>query len=331
MDKKDVKKLLELIKKAENIMITTHITPDVDAIGSTVGLYWILKGMGKKKVEMVLEDTPPANTSFLEGTDRVRKVSSLSDEISKYDLVFLLDANTSKRYSRSLFATSDTGNPKQKIVRIDHHASKTDLNIDLSFVENDTASTAEILFKIFNEETTISSQSANALLAGVYDDTHSFSIRGVTKETFEIAAALIALGGDIDEIAEKINTYSEEILKATKAVVDNLQFDKKGKYSYTYISRDIYEELNMDGMKMDTVMNLIIDMLLGREGYRWGFLVRPDGPKSTKISFRARTGAQNVRKIAEKLGGGGHDEAAGANFLDIEDPYEAVAKVRKTV
>lgn len=327
MDKKDIKKLLQLIEKAENIMVTAHITPDVDAIGSTIGLYWILKSLKKKNVDMVLEDKFPENTSFLEGSDRIQQ-SRLSEVTAKYDLVFLLDSNTIKRYSRDLF---EPGEGKQKLVRIDHHASKTDINADLSFIESDTASTAEIIFKIFADKVPISSQIANALLAGVYDDTHSFSIRGVSKETFEIAAALVEKGGNIDVIAEKINTYSEQILNAVKAVVNNLQFDKNKKYSYTYISRDLYEFLKMDGTKMDIVMNLMIDILLGREGYRWGFLVRPDGEKATKVSLRSRTGAQNVRRIAEKLGGGGHDEAAGANFSDMEDPYEAVAKVRKAL
>lgn len=322
----DTKELFKLIKDAKKIMITTHQTPDFDAIGSSIGLFWILKSLGKKNVDIIIEDEQPFDVDFLEGLSRVQN-KKLPEAIKEFDLLFFLDANTITRFASRQIEFEN----HQKVIRIDHHASESDIDTTLDFVEEDTASTAEIVYKLFKKQADISQAAAKALFAGIYDDTRAFSLNGTNKSTLLIAADLVEKGVKVAEVAEYIFSYDESILNTVKVIINNLKFDKKLKYSYTYISRELYDFLKMDGTKMDVVIDLCINIMLGRKGYNWGFLVRPKSDTSTKISFRSRTDVQNVRKLAEELGGGGHDEAAGATLEDVTDPYEAIAIIRKKI
>ncbi|MBN1331822.1 bifunctional oligoribonuclease/PAP phosphatase NrnA [Candidatus Dojkabacteria bacterium] len=326
MNKTEIESLLALIKKAKNISIITHLNPDADAIGSSLALYWILKSLKKENVRLVLEDRQPFNFKFLAGLDKFEQFENISEALPDSDLIFVLDVSEIKRFTNNHLEFL----PRQKVVRIDHHSSESDIEAEMEFVDEKNSSTSEIIFSIFNDAAEFDSNVAKALLLGIYDDTNSFAIEHVSKETFEIVAKLLEKGAKVMEIAEAVNTYDQSILNGVKAFVNNLKFDDKYKYSYTYISRDLYEFLGLDGAKIDIIMNLILNIMLGRQGYSWGFLIRPKNGGTTKISFRARSTGQNVRKIAEALGGGGHDQAAGLT-LPTEDPYEVLAKIRNQI
>ncbi len=321
------KELIETINQSANILLTTHLNHDFDAIGSMVGLYWILKGFKDKEITMAVEDSPPHAYSFLEGTKRIIQ-ANLSDSVftQKFDLIIVLDANRKSRITKGDFPLQ----PEQKVVVIDHHIYESDLEAVL-YVRKNYPSTSEIVFELFQEHVDFSVQTAKALLAGIYDDTNGFSTKTVNKNTFEIVAKLIENGAVASEIAEKIKSYDEPVLNAAKVIINNLKFDEQLKYSYSYITKDVYDLLGLNSTQMDILKNLIIDILLGREGYNWGFLVNPDSDaKECKVSFRSRMNGQNVRKVAELLGGGGHDSASGAT-LDTDDPYEALALTRKKI
>lgn len=318
--------LKKLVKNSKKILITSHRDPDFDAVSSVVAVHWILKSMGKTDITMVLENSHPFTSEYIQGSDLIEK-HDLKVNLEKYDLIFLLDANDPSR-----FTTGDlifTG--KQKIIRIDHHPIRSNMQVDLDFSDANQPSTCDIVYKVFKDFVSFSPTIAKALLTGIVDDTKNFSIRGVSKNTFLAAYDLIEAGANIAEISEYLKQYDDSILNAVKEILNNLQFDEKLKYSYSFIPRDVYEENKITDLKMDKITDLVTDFLLGKKDYRWGFLIRPKTAVSTKISLRSRYKAQNVRLIAEHLGGGGHDEAAGATFDDIEDPYEALAITRKKV
>ncbi len=320
----ELKELFELIENAKKVMVTTHLNPDMDAVGSSLGLYWILKSMNKD-VDIVLEDSQPFEETFLEGLNRIQK-ASIGEVVTKYDLIIITDVNHIGRLTRGTLEFR----PEQKVVIIDHHDSDKDIDTSVHIKKN-YSSSSEIIFEIFAGKVDFSIQIAKALLAGIYDDTNGFSISNVSKQTLLTAAQLVEKGAVINEVAEYINSFDETVLNAVKTLINNLQFDKKYKYAFSYITRDLYEFLDLTGPKMDIVMNLTLNILLGNKGYNWGFVVRPSSDNSTKVSLRSRSNGENVRKIAESLGGGGHDQASGATLEDIGDPYEAIAIVRNRI
>ncbi len=322
----DKNEILNLIEKSDNILITTHISPDFDAIGSMLALFWILKSMHAKKISMIIKDPLPFNAKYIEGMDQI-----IQDDISKvevldkFDLIFILDANRKSRLTRSDFEFL----PHQQVVIIDHHMTGADVEATVHIKEN-TSSTGEILYKLFVDEITFSQQIAKSLLTAIYDDTNGFSTKNVGKQTIEIVAHLIELGANISETANFLKTYDEAVLNALKTLINNLSFDDAHKYAYSYITPDVYTLLGLNNSKFDLISNLFMDILLGREGYSWGFIARPDDDNNTKVSFRSRNEEINVRSIAEILGGGGHDAAAGAT-LNTSDVYDTLATTRNAI
>lgn len=325
MDKTAKQDLIELIEKSENILITSHSNPDVDAVGSLLGLFYILKNIGKKSVTLVIDDVQPFNEDFLPGVSRISN-SKLSKEISKKDLVIFLDGGEIRRFTEEKLDFD----PSTQIARIDHHAGESNIQTNVEVVDPEISSTAELVFQIFYEIADIDKNTAICLLAGIYDDTNSFSTENVTNKTLEIASILVNKGAKVVDIAEAIYSYKEEVLNGTKALITNLRFDDKFKYSFSFISKDLYNMLELDGGKVDTILNLSLNILLGRNNYDWGFVVRPHRETEMKVSFRSRTTGENVRLIAQALGGGGHNRAAGA-IIKTSDPYDAIAKVRRVI
>jgi len=214
---KKTEKLLKLIKDAKNILVTSHIEPDYDAASSVLAIYWILKTLKKQDVTMVLEDDHPLRNDFIEGSDLIEK-RDLDKDLHKYDLIFLLDANTKSRFSRNKLDF----NRNQKIVKIDHHATRTDIKTTLDFAFPEEPSTCEIIFEIFNDSVDFSATIAKALLTGIVDDTKNFSIRGVEKFTLHAAYTLIERGANVAEISEFIKQYDRSILDAVKEILNNL-------------------------------------------------------------------------------------------------------------
>lgn len=323
----DKKRLFEIVKDAKKILITSHKNPDTDAICSCVGLYWILKSLKKESIDMILEDHDPYSDEFIQGINLIKHQKLQKSLLEKYDLIFFLDGAELHRFSNIQIELE----PRQKIVRIDHHETKTDIKSTLDFTEEKIGSTSELIYNLFSETREFSQTIAQALLAGIYDDTLSFTTPEVSKRTFEIVADLVSKGANITEIKEYIFTYKDRILEAIKILINNQEFDEKFKYSYTYFPRDQYEQLQMQGTDMDKVKNFINEILLGKEGFNWAITVWPKGENKTKISFRSRSNGRNVRLIAESLGGGGHNFAAGATLDDIADPYEGLSIVRKKI
>ena len=179
--------------------------------------------MKKENVRLLVEDEQPFKFTFLQGLDKFEQPESINDALKEADLVFLLDASDTKRFTKGDLQFD----PKQKLIRIDHHASETDIDADLTFFDIEASSTSELVFRLFEETVDIDSNTAKALLLGIYDDTNSFSIENTSKKTFEIVAKLVGKGAKVMEIAEAVNTYDESILNGVKAFVNNMKFDEK--------------------------------------------------------------------------------------------------------
>jgi len=214
-------KLLEAIKKADKILVTSHINPDIDAVCSCISVYWILKSLQKKNVDISLEeDVLPLSKEFLDGIDKIQNVQ-LSKIIENYDMVFFLDSNTSKRFSRFPFEV----NSNTKIVHIDHHASGADLAVNFDFTDSSCSSTCEMIYRVFNDVIDFSPMVAKAVLAGIFNDSQAFTTKEVTKKTFEIIADLIGKGAKLAEISAELKEYDEVVLNTLKVLINNLGFD----------------------------------------------------------------------------------------------------------
>ena len=312
--------ILEEIKKANKILINCHRSPDSDSVGSALGLSRVLKIMGKETSIICPSDVPP-DLQFLSGSDEiVRRVDYSDFNFSDYDLFITLDSSSYGMVSGSndIEKTKDVS-----IVVIDHHSSNTGYGI-INLIDEKMTSTGELLFRVFEDwETNLDSITANCLLTGIVGDTGCFMYQNVGEDTLKIAARLISLGADKDNIVYNIYrniNFSE--LKVWGKIIENMQMDTTNCFVWSTLSiADCKDYVNLENVKEDAA-NLFFSIVRDTD---FGIIMQEMESGELSVSLRSRSDF-DVSKIAEELGGGGHKAAAGVRIENT--PFDkAVEKV----
>ncbi len=199
-------RLSALIEKSRRIVITCHLSPDGDAMGSSLGLCRILRNLGKE-VRVITPDTPPRYLMFLPGADQVMPFSRFETYANRAmadaDLIFCLDYNDPKRVDLvgpGLLAS------KARKVMIDHHLGP-DSFPDLTISHPEVSSTSALVFMVADRlglDDKIDTEAAVAIYTGMMTDTGNFSYNSNDPRLYEIIARLIEKGIDKDEIYKAV-------------------------------------------------------------------------------------------------------------------------------
>ena len=321
------------IKSSKNIVLTVHINPDGDALGSLLAFYFMIneyckKNNTKKMVKIIVDDKLPKYMRHFKDTELIWSYEKFSEEFKqnfqndeKFDLFISLDCANEERYGKSI----EIKKLSKKSINIDHHISNTE-HADFNYVE-DICSTGELLYqflKIFDIELT--KKIAEYMYLGIINDTGNFRHDNVTPHTFLVCSKLIEAGVNNHKIANIIFAVSEKQVDFIGEVYKNKKNDKKYKFVSYYLTQSKMKELGIE--KDDT--NSTSEMLLKIEGMEISLFVREEEDGSLKGSFRAND-KYNVNKIASIFGGGGHIKAAGfktdLSFEEIlEKTYEELKK-----
>ena len=316
--------LEELIKENDKIMIMGHTNPDIDAIGSALGIYRIAKTLGKEAKIVANVETPSIKDLYESIKDQYQEVFISSEtaltQVDSGTLVVLVDTHK-KTYVESPELLTKTN----KIVVIDHHRRSADFidNSILTFQEVYASSAAELVTEIIQytqNEVELSEVEAEALYAGIMMDTKNFTFKTGVR-TFEAAAYLRRCGVDIIKVKkwfqsdlESYNTISEIVRKA-EIVRDSIGisiYDVQEKETSLICAKAADELL--------TIGNITASFVLG---------LMEDG----KVCISGRSiGDVNVQMILEKLGGGGHITLAGAQLENVtidEAKQELISKINE--
>ncbi len=339
MDKMIIK-LKDFLEKSSKILVTSHISPDPDAISSLLLLGTTLEtNYPDKKVEMVLEEKPEG-LDFLSGYDMI-KFGPLLEAITEHkpDLIILLDGSNFDRASREnapkVRQYIEQNNVKTII--IDHHEPEGKDNVDIYFNQNSPATTLdvyEILYNHLRMERPVDYQ--QTALLGIYADSGGFVYHNNRyKEMFRVVNELLDAGANLESVKTCLNTYSDDHMKVIGQLVDNLTHGDG--YSYSFISDEFaqnWRETGKNPVTLKTACSKFIDNYIRNIGGRnWGFIVYPDlsiGQGIYSASFRSVGGQPDVAKIASNLGGGGHKPAAGAK-IQAQDIDEAIREVQEFI
>lgn len=293
-------KIAEVIKNHDTILITAHVLPDGDSIGSIVGLGLALESLGKE-VYLVMQDKVPDMYRFLPGTEKILFPHKLS---AKPKLAVFLDCSDISRVGDNWIETYIQDIP---VINIDHHISNEYFGT-YNYVDAQAAATAEIVYSlIIKLDIRITKEMAAALYTGIVMDTGSFRYQNTTQQTFTIAASLLEKGIDLSIIRE--NIYERKSLKnfqLISAAIDNLQFGVGGKVAWTYLDQEIMQKLHADAEHCEGIVSYPISL----ENVKIGLFFREVENGDVKVGMRCRTG-YDVNKIALMFGGGGHKQAAG--------------------
>lgn len=332
MNKTEFKqKFFEYLDKGQNIAIVTHMRPDDDAVGSSLGLFRFLKQKyNSKNIEVLIEGSEMSTWKWFDNNE-VNWVSNLTTKVSEFDLLVFIDGNEYKRFT--LF--SDELNTKLSSVKticIDHHKS-TPSKYDLTYIDTNSVSAAAIVYELFleSEKQNLDKQIALPILIGILGDSGWFKfVNKKYSKVLGFAEELINIGDfDLQEIYLKMGSMNKNELTIIGLMISNTKFPVNKNYSYSFLPKSALNDFSKEEILMGS-HKYIFSYLRKVENCIWGFTVTPKNETTLGASFRSTPKAPNVRVIAEHFGGGGHDLASGAEFRiegEIKDSEDVCRKI----
>lgn len=295
------KEIKNIIENNQNIILTAHVNPDGDAVGSGLALFLTLKENYKDKdIRFILQDDIPYTTKFLKGSEEIEIYNN--EENYSADLLIFLDSATRDR-------TGQTGkNIEDKLsINIDHHMSNPSYG-DVNCVVTYSSSTSEIIYYFIKYMGyKISLTTAEALYLGLVNDTGNFSHSNVKVETMMMATDLISLGVNNNYIVTNfLNSNSYQTLKMLGNALTNFEFYPDKKLSYYYLD---YATMQKYGAKKEDTEG-VVEKILSYYEASVSLFLREESDGKIKGSMRSKYDI-NVNNIASLFGGGGHYKAAG--------------------
>jgi phosphoesterase RecJ-like protein len=303
--------LKELISNPKKIVITTHRSPDGDAMGSSLGLYHLLKQLG----HTVSVITPNEYASFLHWMPGNKEVviyegnEKSADKITaEADIIFLLDFSDLRRISPFTDSVSKSNATK---IMIDHHQDPDRDIAELIFSDTTACSTAQLVYEVMDAmgiTTYLNKEIAECLYVGIMTDTGSFKYASTTAKTHHIIAELITAGAENTKIHDLIydNSSANRIKLLGYCLNEKLRLYPEN--NTAIISLTDEELKRFEFKKGDT--EGIVNYALAIKGIKFAvFIAEKDG--IVKLSLRSK-GDFKVNEIANKyFSGGGHMNAAG--------------------
>jgi bifunctional oligoribonuclease and PAP phosphatase NrnA len=291
--------LQDLCAQHERFLVISHLRPDGDAYGSSLGLALTLRAAGKD-VSVVNADGLGPAFAFLPGSSTLIATPTTAPEADR--LIIAVDCADQKRLG-SVFEKWH----RAPDVNIDHHVSNPGY-ARVNVIDPESPATAQVLFEIITTlKWPLTPDVAANLYVGLMTDTGCFRYRQTTARTFTIAAGLVEAGADATDLAESCyQNFRPERLLLTREVLNALHFANRERISWFYLTSEMYAR---SGATPDESEGLI-EYLQGVRTVEVAFILEqmPDG--LTRASLRSR-GTVDVQKICATFGGGGHRLAAG--------------------
>ncbi len=320
----------EIIKNSKKILVTSHTNCDQDGICSALATKLILeKHFPNKEIVVNIESELQKNISFLKDFSKI-KTENLFEKIKEFkpETIIFTDSSSLSRFTSNPSEVKEIiAKEKIKIILIDHHKTENDFKVDFKY-NNLRSSCAEETYHLFVKEMKldIDVKIAEVIMTGMIFDTGVFSYKNeFFRETANVVADLVEMGVNIEKILSFKNIYKKEYLEVFTQLNKNLTL--KNNFCYSFITEEFLKNCTLTADEYKHAYQTWIELFLKNiEGCKWGFIVRAEGNNEYFASFRSQEGAQNVRILAQKLGGGGHDYASGAT-LQAKDIDSVIEKI----
>ena len=306
-------KIRDRIHLAQRVLVTSHIRPDGDAIGSSLALGLALLDAGKQ-VQVVLSDGLPASFRHLPGSEKIKTRAD-----GEFDLIISVDCSDLKRVGKAL----DGYHPPDIV--IDHH-STTEAFGELNLIDPQAAATASVLARFMHTwGLTITAPIAANLLTGLVTDTLGFRTSNTSPEVLRQAADLIELGADMTRLYYL--SLVRRTFSATKywgAGLSNLERADEIIWTVlTIADRKISGYTGNDDADLISVISSIDEADIA-------IIFTEQNKNKTKVSWRGLKPNIDVAQIACQFGGGGHKAAAGAELSgSLDEIQDRVLKITK--
>lgn len=320
--------ILEEIKKANNILLHCHPSPDPDSVGSALAMKFALEQMNKK-VTLIKGDSDIPKAFAFPGIETIVQKSFAEINTKEFDLFIALDSSSKDQIS---FRKESIFPENMQVIVIDHHKSNT-MYGQINCVDITYGATALMLFDLFKQlGIKINYEIAINLFMGMYTDTGGFRYSYTNDHTFEAAAELVKLAPNFHEtIFIMENSNNKESLIFEGLALSSIKTFYDGKLAIASITNSelMKNNISIEDISTGTISNKLKSVI----GTELALTLIETEPNLVKISFRTRDQKKyDVSKLAVALGGGGHSGAAGARLnMTISEAIDKVVKTAKEI
>lgn len=308
MNEEIKKKILDKIESYKTIIVSRHIRPDGDAIGSTKGLAKLLRDTyPDKKVYIVNEDYSDY-LAFLGGEDVV------DDSVYENALQIVIDTGTEDRISNRNYKKA------KELIKIDHHIDDRPYG-DLSWVEDFRSSACEMIadfYVTFKDKLKMTPEAATYIYLGMVTDSGRFRYEGVTGDTMRLAGALLDCGVQTEKLFANLYVDEFETFKLKSYVYDNIKITPSG-VAYIYIDEKVQKKFNLT---LEAASDVVSELSSIRGSLIW--LAFIDNKAQNQIRVRLRSRFLGIKELANNYHGGGHNMAAGATVYSKEEMQQLI-------
>jgi phosphoesterase RecJ-like protein len=317
MDPSLIESIRALLAPAERILIVTHVGPDGDAIGSTLGLGWLLRAQGKEPV-LACADPVPENYTFLPGSERI-----VQQVQGTFDLLISLDC--SDRYRMGDIWKDHLAD--LPLLNIDHHVTNTRFGT-VNWVEPTTVATTQMILILADAlGWVLEPRVAICLLNGLVTDTRSFRTSNVDPPAMQAALRLMESGASLPEITRQaLDQRPLASVRLWGQAIDRIHLEDG--ILWTEVTRDMRRRWDLHENDFSGLANFLSGI---REANVVVVFTERNG-NTIDVGMRAAPGL-DVAQVALKLGGGGHPQAAGCTLEGRLPQVQArvLAEIRRSL
>ncbi len=314
-------RIIDIFRGKEDFVIVSHEHPDGDGIGSQLGLGHVLTGLGKT-VRYLCFDPVPEELSFL---PMAEQIESVPPEVGGETVLVIVDAPSPKR-----IRWPGEGPPLESVsatINIDHHISNT-CYAAYNWVDPKASCVGEMLCRLFKKGGfVVDRAAAECLYASILTDTGGFRYCGTSADTFEAAAELVRKGADPSRIATNIySSMPPAKYRLLHLALETLRLCNNS-IGVMRVTREMFKKAGANTLNSDGFVNYPYTL----KGARIAMLLKELADRTgVKVSLRSKTGEDDVNKIAQKFGGGGHPTASGCTvegtIAEVEQAVVAEAE-----
>jgi phosphoesterase RecJ-like protein len=300
-------RFIDIVRQHRTFLLTSHVRPDCDALGSELGMAEILEAVGKNAL-IVNGQATPSHLAFLDPARRIRALDSDLEphELPSFDALIVLDTGAWVQLGPMAQVVRTTNATK---LVIDHHVSGDDLGAEV-FKDSTSESTGRLVLQAARAlEVDITPQIATPLFAAMATDSGWFRFNSTTGETLRAAAELVDAGASPSTIfGDLYEQDTEGRVRLRGVILARIVRELDGRLVHTYVLKDDFQRCGANANDTEDVINITLAI----QGTEFAVILIEQPLGGFKASFRSR-GSADCSKIAEQFGGGGHRAAAGAS------------------
>ncbi len=303
-----MERILDFVRGSQGILITSHLDPDGDSIGSQLALAHLVERWGKS-CRIANQGELPYKYAFLDPEGRIEKVEEIQnpkDGGAGFDLVFVLDCTSMNRVGEAAKMIPSGAT----MVNIDHHPDNEGFG-SFNYVDPHASAVGEIIFWLIKAaELPLLPEVADWLYAAILTDTGRFKFSNTTPSCLRACAELIESGADPRSVTNRIYfNHSLQFLKLLGSTLSSPEIIEENRICAMTIRQKTLDDLRVEPEEIEGLVNYSLFL----KGVEIGLLFTEKGDGKTKVNLRSQN-EFDVARVAKTYGGGGHRNAAGCTL-----------------